>query len=100
MSIQYFTTKAAADAVGGETSWCLVKDGKPWCVATGADITSQMIDTDRDAVKTYGKLVALKNMTPTQVSTWVDANVTNLTQAQDAIKTLAIGMGYLIRTIY
>jgi len=59
-----------------------------------------VIDADKEAVKSYAKLVALKNMTPAQVSSWVDANVTNLSQAQDAIKTLAIGMGYIIRQIF
>lgn len=39
MAIKFFSTKAAADAVGGETSWCLVSDGKPWRAATGADMT-------------------------------------------------------------
>ena len=100
MAIQFFRTKAEADAVGGETSWCLVSDGKPWRAATGADMTSVVIDADKEAVKSYAKLVALKNMTPAQVSSWVDANVTNLSQAQDAIKTLAIGMGYIIRQIF
>ena len=100
MAIKFFRTKAEADAVGGETSWCLVSDGKPWRAATGADMTPVVIDADKEAVKAYAKLVALKNMTPAQVSSWVDANVTNLSQAQDAIKTLAIGMGYIIRHIF
>lgn len=100
MAIKFFRTKAEADAVGGETSWCLVSDGKPWRAATGADMTPVVIDADKEAVKAYAKLVALKNMTPAQVSSWVDANVTNLSQAQDAIKTLAIGMGYIIRQIF
>ena len=69
-------------------------------VYTGADMTPAVIDADKEAVKSYAKLVALKNMTPAQVSSWVDANVTNLSQAQDAIKTLAIGMGYIIRQIF
>ena len=69
-------------------------------VYTGADMTHVVIDADKEAVKSYAKLVALKNMTPAQVSSWVDANVTNLSQAQDAIKTLAIGMGYIIRQIF
>ena len=69
-------------------------------VYTGAAMTPVVIDADKEAVKSYAKLVALKNMTPAQVSSWVDANVTNLSQAQDAIKTLAIGMGYIIRQIF
>ena len=69
-------------------------------VYTGADLPPVVIDADKEAVKSYAKLVALKNMTPAQVSSWVDANVTNLSQAQDAIKTLSIGMGYIIRQIF
>jgi hypothetical protein len=54
---------------------------------------------DTTEAKAYQKLKALSNMSPSQVSTWVEANVTNLNQAQDAIKTLAIGMSVLIRRI-
>lgn len=39
MAITYHATKAAADAKGGETSWCFATDGKPWRAATGADMT-------------------------------------------------------------
>lgn len=56
-------------------------------------------DQDIAAAKVYAKLVALKNMTPTQVIAWVDANVTNLAQAQDAIKTLAIAVSILARRL-
>ena len=52
---------------------------------------------DRTAALTYAKLTALSNMTPAQIQTWVDGNVTNLATAQDAIKTLAVGMSILIR---
>jgi len=38
-------------------------------------------------------------MTPAQVRAWVDANVTNLSQAQDAIKTLAIAVSILARRL-
>lgn len=100
MAIKFFRTKAEADAVGGETSWRIVADGKPWCAATGADIAPVVIDADKEAVRAYAKIVSIKSMTPAQVSSWVDANVTNLSQAQDAIKTLAIGMGYIIRQIF
>ena len=77
-----------------------INDPKEIVVYTGADMTPVVIDADKEAVKSYAKLVALKNMTPAQVSSWVDANVTNLSQAQDAIKTLSIGMGYIIRQIF
>lgn len=53
---------------------------------------------DLDA-KAYTKLQALMNMTPAQVQAWVQANVTNLAQAQDAITTLAIAVSRLARRI-
>jgi hypothetical protein len=52
---------------------------------------------DRTAAFAYAKLVALSDMTPAQIQTWIGANVTNLAQAQDAITTLAIGLSVLIR---
>lgn len=54
---------------------------------------------DATEAKAYQKLKALSEMSPAQVATWVEANVTNLNQAQDAIKTLAIGMSVLIRRL-
>ncbi len=54
---------------------------------------------DTLAAKQYAKLVALKSMSPAQISSWVDANVTNLAQAQDAIKTLAVAVGILARKL-
>ncbi len=69
-------------------------------VFTGSDIpAAPPVDSDLVSVQAYAKLKALRNMTPSQVSAWVDSNVTNLAQAQDAIKTLAIGVGYLIRQV-
>lgn len=54
---------------------------------------------DTAEAKAYAKLQALKAMTPTQVSSWVDANVTTLAEARDAIKTLAIAVAILSRRI-
>lgn len=56
-------------------------------------------ELDTIAAKQYAKLAALKQMTPAQVSAWVDANVTNLASAQDAIKTLAIAVSILARRL-
>lgn len=47
----------------------------------------------------YSKLAALSAMTPAQVIVWVDANVTTLPEARDAIKTLAIAVSILSRTL-
>jgi len=39
MAIQYFATKAQAEAVpNSQLSWCIVKDGKPWAAYTNNDI--------------------------------------------------------------
>ena len=56
-------------------------------------------EIDAGAARQYAKLQALKGMTPAQVSSWVDANVTNLASAQDAIKTLAIAVSILARRL-
>lgn len=56
-------------------------------------------DLDNEAARAYAKLTALKRMTPAQVQAWVQANVTNLAQAQDAIATLAIAVSILARRI-
>ena len=55
------------------------------------------LQADKTSALAYAKLTALSNMTPAQIQTWVDANVTNLATAQDAIKTLAVGLSVLIR---
>lgn len=55
------------------------------------------LQQDKTAVLAYNKLETLSEMTPAQIQAWVDANVTNLATAQDAIKTLAIGLSVLIR---
>jgi len=56
-------------------------------------------EIDATAAKTYGKLAALKGMTPAQVQAWVDANVTTLADVKDALKTLAIAASILARRI-
>ena len=56
-------------------------------------------DIDAAVINTYTKLIALKTMTPAEVIAWVQANVTTLAAAQDAIATLAIAVGFLARRI-
>lgn len=56
-------------------------------------------ELDATAAKTYGKLAALKGMTPAQVQAWVDANVSTLADVKDALKTLAIAASILARRI-
>lgn len=55
------------------------------------------LEIDRTAALAYMKLATLADMSPSQIQAWVDGNVTNLATAQDAIKTLAIGLSILIR---
>jgi len=66
---------------------------------TAAELQLIQDGIDAAAARMHTKLNALKAMTPAQVQTWVTNNVTNLTQAQDAIATLAIGMSILARRI-
>ena len=56
-------------------------------------------EADSYAARTYAKLTALKELTPDQISTWVNNNVTTLAAAQDAIKTLAIAVSILARRL-
>jgi len=89
---------ASANAVAGPKH--IWYDQNAIRVFTFDDMPTQpSVDADLVHLRTYAKLASLKNMTPAQVSTWVDGNVTNLAQAQDAIKTLAIAVGYLIRHV-
>jgi acyl-CoA reductase-like NAD-dependent aldehyde dehydrogenase len=77
--------------------------GKGFEVRDGVDyvappaLTQDQIDAA--AAKSYAKLAALSAMTPAQVQAWVAANVTNLTQAQDAIATLAVAASVLVRRL-
>lgn len=47
-------------------------------------------EVDAEAARTYQKLAALRNMTPAQAGAWIDQNVTNLAEAKDVLRTLAI----------
>ncbi len=56
-------------------------------------------EADAEAARQYAKLRNLIAMSPSQVTAWVAANVTNITQAQDAIATLAVAVSVLARRI-
>ena len=54
---------------------------------------------ERSDARAYAKLQTLAGMSPTQIATWVNTNVTTLADAKDAIKTLAIAVGILARDL-
>jgi len=56
-------------------------------------------ELDRAAAKAYDRLNALKAMRPAQVKAYIDANVTNLTEAKDVLKTLAVAVSILAREL-
>jgi hypothetical protein len=56
-------------------------------------------ELDAAEARQYAKLQALRAMTPAQVDAWVDANVSDLASARDALKTLAIAVGILARRL-
>ena len=56
-------------------------------------------ELNAQAAREYAKLRALRDMTPAQVDAWVEANVTTLAAARDAIKTLAIAVAILARRL-
>jgi len=90
----------AAFAVGNPKHVVFENDG--FLVLTGANIpVIQLSQDELDAIaaNAYQKLTDLKSMTPAQIQAWVSANVTDLAKVQDAITTLAIGVGILGRRI-
>lgn len=81
MAIQYFKTKAQAEAVsGGQVSWHIVKDGKPWAAATGVNIIAdlrptvtkwQFVQACADAGFTEAQLdAAVLTLTPKRQRFW------------------------------
>ena len=83
----------------------IVINGKTLFVYTGKDVppgpTAEEIKDAEDAyaAKQYAKLKNLIKMTPDEVQTWTAANITNITQARDAITTLAIAVSVLARKL-
>lgn len=85
MSISFHATKAEADAVGGETSWTLAKNGKPWRAATGDDISIdprptvskwQLIQACADAGITEAQIdTAVATLTAKRQRFWKYTNV-------------------------
>lgn len=75
----------------------LVRDTLP----TKAEVDASDLKeyTDTLSATTYAKLAALRTMSPDQVKTWVTSNVTNVTQIQDAVTTLAIAVSILSRRL-
>lgn len=72
MAIQYFATKAEAEAVpGAQIAWCIVKDGKPWSASTDEDI---VVVDPRPTVTKWQLVQALVNagFTETQIDAAVD----------------------------
>ena len=81
MAIQYFKTKAEAEAVpGAQISWCIVNDGKPWAAATGVNIIAdlrptvskwQLVQACADAGFTEAQLdAAVLTLTPKRQRFW------------------------------
>lgn len=54
---------------------------------------------DTEVAREYAKLKALITMSPSEIPTWIEANVTNLAQAKDALTTLAIAVSILGRRL-
>ena len=56
-------------------------------------------ELDAADAKAYAPLAALAQMTPAQIQTYIQNNVTDLASAKTAIKTLAVAVGILARRI-
>ena len=86
MAIQYFATKAQAETVSGaQISWCIVKDGKPWCAATDSDVVVdlrptvskwQLVQACADAGIAEAQIdTAVATLTPKRQRFWKYTNV-------------------------
>ena len=53
--------------------------------------------SDETAAKQYQKLTTLANMSPDEIVTWINTNITNLAGAKDGLATLAVGVSVLAR---
>ena len=67
-----------------------------WKITAGSK--PQAVQDAEDA-KAYAPLAALAQMTPAQIQTYIQNNVTDLASAKTAIKTLAVAVGILARRI-
>ena len=56
-------------------------------------------ELDRLYAKADIKLSALASMSPSQIRTWVDNNVSNLNQAKDVLATTCIAVSLLARSL-
>lgn len=56
---------------------------------------------ERDAVaaRQYAKLNAIKSMSPSEIISWIDTNISNLADAKEALKTMAVAVSVLARRI-
>ena len=105
MAIQIFSPTIAGQTAAftvPDPKNVLFQDGK-FIVKTGVDYvppaTPSQDELDNATAHQYAKLITLSQMTPSQIQTWVTANVTNLTQAVDALTTVAIAVSVLFRKI-
>lgn len=57
------------------------------------------LEADTAAAKQYAKLQALANMSPAEVTAWIEANVKTLTDAKDTLATLAVAVSILARQL-
>jgi hypothetical protein len=66
---------------------------------TAPVVPASAAHVDAVAAREYGPLQALAAMTPQQVQTYIQNNVTDLASAKTAIKTLAVAVGILARRL-
>jgi len=86
----------------GAVESCLATQLAPEVVPLAPDppLPPTADEVNEATVLLYAKLRALANMSDAEIDAWVAANVTNLVQAQDAIKTLAKGQSILLRRAF
>ena len=77
----------------------LPRDPQEVADEAAADAKAVKNTADATAAKGDAKLRALANMTPAQARAWINANVTNLAEAKDALGTLAAAVVVLARRL-
>jgi hypothetical protein len=56
-------------------------------------------ELDAVAARQYAKLNAIKSMSPSEIISWIDTNISNLADAKEALKTMAVAVSVLARRI-
>lgn len=66
----------------------------------GLEAWAVRLAQDQFEAKSYQKLKALASMSPSEIQTWMNSNITDLPSARDALTTMAIGLSVVVRKVF